>query len=552
MRSTRISRSLDARRPVRLDREQLAELSAVFPALADRPGAEPPALPAERYRLHRAVCALLAALADRRPLVVLLDDLHWADESSLELVGAPAPPASRGACAARPGLSPPPGAGALDRHARPRDPRRRTRGARSTWCRSARRETVELLAGRGLDPVRCRAIHAAGRRQPVLRASSSRAPARASDLHAGPATVAAAIGAGGRGARAGGRSPAAEAAAVAGDQFDARAGRRGRRARRGMARRACFSTSWRARDLVRSDRGTRARLAFRHPIVRRRDLRARTGRRPPRRACARRRRAGRTAAPPASVVAQHLERCARPGDAAAARVLVAGPPTRPWPAHPRAPPAGTRRPWRCPTPAGLARHGLLVALARALRRRPSRARTRAGRGGLEADAGDGRGREPAGGAVRRPGPAARPPRGGARAPGRRAGRGCPPRPPPRGWRCRASWRCSPATPTTPARTATAPRRRWPTRSSTTPATKPWSRPRSPCARPFSARSPKPADARRRTRKLLDALDDHSSPFAWKPPTASAAPSCTSTATSRPPATSRAAWPSPAPPARAAS
>jgi len=88
---------LDARRPVRLDREQLAELSAVFPSLADRPGAEPPALPAERYRLHRAVCALLAALADRRPLVVLLDDLHWADESSLELVAhlLRRPPAAR-------------------------------------------------------------------------------------------------------------------------------------------------------------------------------------------------------------------------------------------------------------------------------------------------------------------------------------------------------------------------------------------------------------------------------------------------------------------------
>src|SRR4029077_3683146 len=40
----------------------------------------------ERYRTHRAVAALLEGLAQARPVVITLDDVHWADESSLELI----------------------------------------------------------------------------------------------------------------------------------------------------------------------------------------------------------------------------------------------------------------------------------------------------------------------------------------------------------------------------------------------------------------------------------------------------------------------------------
>jgi DNA-binding CsgD family transcriptional regulator len=60
------------------------ELAAVFPALAgpdDRP-----VLPAERYRTYRAARALLAELAADGPLVVTLDDMHWADPGSVELL----------------------------------------------------------------------------------------------------------------------------------------------------------------------------------------------------------------------------------------------------------------------------------------------------------------------------------------------------------------------------------------------------------------------------------------------------------------------------------
>ena len=42
-------------------------------------------LPTERFRAHRAVRALLEELGRERPLALLLDDLHWADEASLEL-----------------------------------------------------------------------------------------------------------------------------------------------------------------------------------------------------------------------------------------------------------------------------------------------------------------------------------------------------------------------------------------------------------------------------------------------------------------------------------
>src|SRR5262245_57699146 len=41
---------------------------------------------AERYRTHRALRELIGRLAERRPLVLLIDDLHWADGETAELV----------------------------------------------------------------------------------------------------------------------------------------------------------------------------------------------------------------------------------------------------------------------------------------------------------------------------------------------------------------------------------------------------------------------------------------------------------------------------------
>ena len=71
----------------KLGPERLALLAGAFPALRGFSGPLPPSTQAERFRFHYAVQDLLEALAAERPLVVALDDLHWADEASLELIG---------------------------------------------------------------------------------------------------------------------------------------------------------------------------------------------------------------------------------------------------------------------------------------------------------------------------------------------------------------------------------------------------------------------------------------------------------------------------------
>ena len=63
------------------------ELAAVLPAVRDGELHAPPTGgPAERYRYHRALRALLERLGERRPVALLLDDVQWADEGSVELV----------------------------------------------------------------------------------------------------------------------------------------------------------------------------------------------------------------------------------------------------------------------------------------------------------------------------------------------------------------------------------------------------------------------------------------------------------------------------------
>src|SRR5712692_4645191 len=61
----------------------LPELRTLFPKL----GASA-SLPPEQERLHlwEATLGLLSALCHTNPLLLVLDDLHWTDESSLELL----------------------------------------------------------------------------------------------------------------------------------------------------------------------------------------------------------------------------------------------------------------------------------------------------------------------------------------------------------------------------------------------------------------------------------------------------------------------------------
>ena len=61
----------------------LPELSARLPGLPEPLRAEPEA---ERHRLFESVVDLLAASSDNAPLVLVLDDLHWADKPSLLLL----------------------------------------------------------------------------------------------------------------------------------------------------------------------------------------------------------------------------------------------------------------------------------------------------------------------------------------------------------------------------------------------------------------------------------------------------------------------------------
>jgi ATP/maltotriose-dependent transcriptional regulator MalT len=71
-----------------LDADIRAELADVFPSLSRFAAPDGTAVHHERYRSHRAVRELLERLTVDGPLVVVLDDLHWADPASVELVGA--------------------------------------------------------------------------------------------------------------------------------------------------------------------------------------------------------------------------------------------------------------------------------------------------------------------------------------------------------------------------------------------------------------------------------------------------------------------------------
>jgi DNA-binding CsgD family transcriptional regulator len=75
--------SLDEALRPKLGPERLRELAVVFPAFSDAAGAT---VQAERYRSYRAVRRLLEGLAAGRPMVLVLDDVQWADAASVELM----------------------------------------------------------------------------------------------------------------------------------------------------------------------------------------------------------------------------------------------------------------------------------------------------------------------------------------------------------------------------------------------------------------------------------------------------------------------------------
>jgi ATP/maltotriose-dependent transcriptional regulator MalT len=81
-------RGLPPNRFARLEDDVRTELAHVFPSLTALASGPEVALQHERYRSHRAVRSLLEELGSLQPLVLVLDDLHWADSASIELLGA--------------------------------------------------------------------------------------------------------------------------------------------------------------------------------------------------------------------------------------------------------------------------------------------------------------------------------------------------------------------------------------------------------------------------------------------------------------------------------
>jgi len=62
----------------------LGEVPSGAPDLSSDQGGEP----VEAFQLYDAVTTALVSISQRRPVVVVLDDLHWADTASLRLRGS--------------------------------------------------------------------------------------------------------------------------------------------------------------------------------------------------------------------------------------------------------------------------------------------------------------------------------------------------------------------------------------------------------------------------------------------------------------------------------
>ena len=71
-----------------VDSALLSDLAPVVPSVPDQNGAPSAALGDGRHRTYRAVRRFLALAAESNPLVLVLDDLHWSDTASVDLIGA--------------------------------------------------------------------------------------------------------------------------------------------------------------------------------------------------------------------------------------------------------------------------------------------------------------------------------------------------------------------------------------------------------------------------------------------------------------------------------
>ena len=175
--------SVEPRRLGNLPDEVRTELAQVFPSLAYLGRGEAAGLQGERYRIGRAVRELLERLAATKPLVLILDDVHWADPASVDLVGSllrrPPSAAVLLVLAARPRQGPTRLAGTLDRA---------LRDGGLTRCELTPLTSDEATAmlGRADPDVRTAALFEESGGNPFYLEQLARSPELADRLSAGP------------------------------------------------------------------------------------------------------------------------------------------------------------------------------------------------------------------------------------------------------------------------------------------------------------------------------------------------------------------------------
>jgi len=319
--------SLEARRLSRLGPELGAELAQMFPSLAGPAGQRAAVFQDERYRAHRAVRELLERLAAPTPVVLILDDLHWSDPASLELVATllrrPPQAAVLLALALRPRQAPARLSGALDDAAAAASLERLELGplgpgeaGQLLGPRVGDARLGELLAQSGGNPFYLEELaRSEGAREPAAE-HGARAAVEAVAGAELPRAVARAV-ADEIGALSGAARKLLDAAAVAGDPFEPEVAAAAAEISEAAAL-DCIDELLRL-DVVRQTEVPR-RFRFRHPLLLRAVYEAapggwRLG------AHERVARALEARGAAATTLAHHVEQSARPGDRVAIALL---------------------------------------------------------------------------------------------------------------------------------------------------------------------------------------------------------------------------------------